>query len=144
MRMENPMARPEMKTNYWKEMHETEQVNPVIKTNRKTDVISIFIAPQCKEKIIVYYVDELVALLYRHSDNEIVGFRVEAFEKCFLPKYSALEKAWKLSDNDIDIENFGDLELRFTTKVPSITKEMSKITTPLFSRQGIELTPIPA
>jgi hypothetical protein len=134
----------ELKTEYWRATIEEGRANLQIYYEKQVDALSFFIADQGKERIIVHYVDRLVALLYRYSDKEIVGLRVDAFKKRFLPRYSELEKVWKLSDSGIDIQDFGDLEIAARKRVGPVAREIYRAADPIVEKKGLKLEPVPA
>lgn len=134
----------ELQTEYWRETIEEGRANPQIYYEKQLDAISFFIADQGKERIIIHYVDKLVALLYRYSDKEIVGLRIDAFKKRFLPRYSELERVWKLSDTGIEIKDFGDLEIAVRNSVGPVAREIYKATDPIVEKKGLKLEPVPA
>jgi len=133
-----------LKTEYWRATIEEGRANPQIYYEKQVDALAFFIADQGKDRIIVHYVDDLVALLYRHSDKEIVGLRVDAFKKRFLPRYSELQKAWKLSNTGIEIQDFGDLEIAARKRVGPVAREIYRATDPIIEKKGLKLEPVPA
>ena len=58
--------------------------------NEQVDSFTLLIVSQ-KIKKIVHYIDEHVALLYDPETKEIVGVRIESFQKGFLPKYAQVD-----------------------------------------------------
>lgn len=128
-----------LKTAYWKNLNQSGKVAPQFKYNPVADSISFYLESQAGEKIIVHYVDDHVSLLYRLSDKEIVGLKIEAFEKSFLPKYAELERVWKLSDTDVKLEDFADLQLAVQQQQWPIAQQISKVTEPIIKKQGIQL-----
>ena len=133
-----------LKSTYWKSIIDSNKQQPRVKYNEEMDTVLFFIAPQHGEKIITHYVDPYVALLYRYIDKEIVGLRIESFEQSFLPKYSEVEKVWKLSGVSPHFKDFGELHLAAQKIAPPLGAQLTKATTPLFKASGIELTPVPA
>ena len=133
-----------LKPGYWNRLIKERQARPDFKINREVDAVSFYIEPQGKEQIITHYVDDHVALLYRYSDKEIVGIRIESFEKSFLPKYAELAQAWKLSQTNIEIKDFGDLTIAVTQTRFPVAKELSRVAEPIIKKRGVQLDPVVA
>ncbi len=87
----------ELKTDYWEKLAKEEGVKPILRYDESLDTLYIYFSPRETEKVITHFIDSQVALLYRHSDKEIIGMMIEAFEKNFLPEVN-ITKVWKLSD----------------------------------------------
>lgn len=68
----------ELKTNIIKE-------KPIFEYNEVLDTLFMYFTEKETERIITHFVDNNVALLYRRSDKEIVGIRIEYFKGDFLP-----------------------------------------------------------
>lgn len=117
---------------------------PRFSYNRRVDsVVMLFVPPETL--VVAHYLDDHVALLYTPEDREVVGIRIESFERSFLPKYSELQQRWKLSDV-CELENFGDLSIaaqKYETEKPVMARQISQITHSLVERRGLNL-PIPA
>jgi len=133
----------ELKTNLWSQLTLNNKEGPSFYYNDETDAFSLMLAPR-SGRIITHYLDEHVALLYRHEDREVVGIRVESFERSFLPLYVELQKAWKLSDTRVELENLADLKLDFQIRVHKVARELSAITSSLVQESGLNLQPVPA
>lgn len=131
-----------LKTTFWSQ-HSIQRTDPEdLYYNKDLDALSLRIVSR-KVETVVHYIDEHVALLYRPSDLEIVGIRIEDFENGFLPKYAELQKIWRLSDNCKDIEDFGDLLITTQKKESQISGPLTDVTSLLAKKQGLELTPMP-
>lgn len=134
----------ELKTTLWTETLEKEHSVTYLKYNKKVDTLTLLVVPK-DTPTIVHYIDEHVALLYQPESRQIVGLRVEAFQRSFLPKYSSLQKIWRLSDT-CELENFGDLIIasrHYENKEPEVARELTQITQNLVGKRGIRL-PVPA
>jgi hypothetical protein len=95
----------QLKSNYWQKI-EKENIKPIFQYDEILDTFFFYISLQEKERVIAHYIDEDVAFLYRHSDKEIVGMKIEYFKKSFLPKYA--NNTWKLSNTGIQLEGIRD------------------------------------
>ena len=136
----------ELKTALWHNAVKDDSSHVSIYYNDRVDAITLLIVSP-KVQNIVHYIDDHVALLYNPENNEIIGVRVESFQKSFLPKYAQLEKVWKLSESGVRVENFGDLIIavkKYEEQRPLIANEISRITGRLVEREGIRLEPVPA
>jgi hypothetical protein len=92
----------ELKTNYWN--HELQNGSkPETKFIKDSDTF-VILYRQGKEKVLVHYVDHFVSVMFRESDLEIIGLRIESFQLFFT---SLVEKkmVWKLSENGIELNN---------------------------------------
>ena len=116
----------ELKTNYWQKLMR-ENIKPVLHYDEVIDTFFVYISPKEKERIITHFIDDYVAFLYRHSDKEIVGVKVEYFKKSFLPKYS--NKNWMLSKTGIHLDSIRDfvfkIELSNTSPINQLTPNKS-------------------
>ncbi len=99
----------DLKTNIWKK---TEVTKPILNYDEILDTILIYFTEKETERIVTHFVDDNVALLYRHSDKEVVGIRIEYFKEEFLPKL-AEKNGWRLSDTGEKLQ--GNLDLNFKT-----------------------------
>ncbi|MDF1499317.1 MAG: hypothetical protein P1P76_02465 [Anaerolineales bacterium] len=102
----------------------------------------LIVAPT--EEFIAHYLDEHVALLYLAKSNEVVGLQVEAFEKSFLPRYSSLQKAWRLSDACDELEDMGDLAIVIQQKEPEVAQEVIRIAQGILGYSPNNLHAVPA
>ena len=132
----------DLKATYWKELIHAKKVQPDIIVNKQVDAISFYISPQGKDRIITHYLNEQVALLYRYADKEIVGLRIESFEKSFIPKYAKLQQVWKLRNAYVHNAEFSNTTLEITKKAWPVAEELFKITKPIINKQGVDLEPI--
>lgn len=130
----------ELKTSIWKTQVE-KKYYPTFRYDERVDVLILLFVPP-GQPTIAHYIDDHVALLYLQDEKEVVGLRVEAFERSFLPKYSNLQNIWRLRDN-CDLKDFGDLIISVRRNEPVIAKELSSITHRIAEKRGLEL-PIPA
>lgn len=110
--------------------------------NPEVDAFTLLFDDPAKPRV-VHYIDEHVALLYEPDTLEIVGVRVEAFERAFLPQYARLEKTWNLKDKQVKLTDLWDLTITVQMNQPIVTKEISKITHTIAKKRGLEL-PVPA
>lgn len=100
------MNTQELKTDYWKKLQKT--VPPSVHYDSATDTLYVYFSPEEKERIISHFVDENVSFLYRRSDKEIVGMRIEYFKAAFLGDVS-IDKKWTLSNTGSQLCGIEDL-----------------------------------
>lgn len=126
-----------LKMNLWKKAAR-EHVKPYFYANPRLDVVMVLIVDPREPKI-THFVDEHVALLYQENTREVIGFRIEGFEKSFLPQYASLQKVWKLSDIRKDLADVGDLHITARQHDIQMATELTKVTRPIFARAGMEV-----
>jgi hypothetical protein len=97
----------ELKTDCWQDL-KRKGIKPTPRYDDLLDTLFIYFSPHETDRIITHFVDENVAFLYRHSDKEIIGMRIEAFEKVFLPRLSET-KVWKMSDTGEKLDGICDI-----------------------------------
>lgn len=110
--------------------------------NPRVDSFTLLIVFPDREKI-VHYLDDYVALVYDPETMEVIGLRVEAFEKGFLPKYAELQRSWRLSDVCDELEDFGDLVFQVQRREKQLAHTISQIATPIAEGLGLEMA-VPA
>jgi len=97
----------ELKSRIWREkIQENENVNSIC-YDKELDTIFMSI-DNPKERIITHYIDSYVALLYRYSDKELIGIKIESFSKRFLPLLKEI-RTWKLSETGVEITGIKDI-----------------------------------
>jgi hypothetical protein len=77
------------------------------------------------EGTIVHYVDDHIGLLYEEESLEVVGLRIEAFEKAFLPLHSGVQRVW---NSAITLPDVGQLVVSFERIRPAVVRELVKET----------------
>jgi hypothetical protein len=97
-----------LKTDYWHELSKQKGTKSLRHYDAELDILFVYFSPKETDRIITHSVDRNVAFLYRHSDKEIIGMRIEAFEKEFLPQIPGT-KVWKLSDAGVALEGMCDI-----------------------------------
>lgn len=97
----------QLKTGYWKEIAR-QGARQTHDYDAELDTLCIYFAPTGKERIITRFIDNHVAILYRYSDKEVVGMRIEDFEKGFLPSTPGA-KVWRLSAAGGKLEGMCDI-----------------------------------
>jgi hypothetical protein len=134
----------ELKTTRWRNIMKEGEPSSYIKYDNRVDALCLLFVPP-DTPTIVHYIDDHVALLYTPDDMEIVGVRIEDFERGFMNKYSNLQQAWRLSDK-CNIEDFGDLiiatrrfEIEKRKVEKKLSRELSHITHEIAGKKGIEL-----
>lgn len=128
---------PDLKTKKVKKAFR-EKALPIINIDKRYDSVELIFV-KSKQGVVVHYLDEYVSLLYEEKTKEIVGIMIESFEKGFLPKYSELEKAWKLSDTFDNFNDVGDLKIVAERKEKEVASEVSKITNLIAEKRGLSL-----
>jgi len=102
------MNTQDLKTNV---MKESETKKPQLNYDEVLDTIFLYFTENETERIVAHFVDDNVALLYRNSDKEIVGVRIEYFKEEFLPKIAG-KSGWKLSDIGEKLDGNVDFNFR--------------------------------
>lgn len=125
-----------LKTNLWKQAS-ARKVAPGFHFDPKEDAVMLLIVDR-KAPRIVHYIDEHVALLYQPETREIVGLRIESFQKSFLPKYADLQKAWKLSEAS-QVRDLGELEINVRKQEVIVARQIWTIARPVAARFGMDL-----
>lgn len=132
------MPTKKLQTKLWRMFFENSQNPEDFFYNKELDALSLRIIPR-EEETIVHYIDEHVALLYQPGDCEIVGIRIEGFESSFLPKYTDLQKDWRLSANCEGLEDFGDMLITVKKIESDFSKSITDVTSELARREGFDL-----
>jgi hypothetical protein len=136
-RIEKLVDTHSLKMNLWKEAAR-KNATPYFYANRRVDVVMVMVVDPRTPKII-HFVDEYVALLYLEDSREVVGFRIEGFEKSFLPKYASLQKVWKLSDISRELATVGDLHITARQRETQMATELTKVARPILAKAGMEV-----
>ena len=77
----------QLSTKLWKEADKGKK-HPELDYDGDLDVLYLYFFETGDETIVTHYIDQYVALLYKHSDNEVVGVSIEDFEKGFAPLHA--------------------------------------------------------
>ena len=101
--------------------------------DEETDVFMLLLADPNTETV-VHFVDEHVAILYIPDSYEIVGLQIDDFVNIFMPKFNALQKAWKLSDVGVRNGNLWDLTLAVEERKVTVALEVIKAAEPLIGQ----------
>lgn len=135
-RIERLVMTNQLKTNLW---HQAAKrgISPSFHFDQKVDAVMLLIADSRAKKI-VHYIDDHVALLYDPDSLEIIGLRIENFQKSFLPKYAELQKVWKLSEA-CKVHDLGELEITVRKQEVMVAREISSIARPVAARMGMDL-----
>jgi hypothetical protein len=126
-----------LKMNLWKEAAR-KNATPYFYANRRIDVVMVMVVDPRTPKV-THFVDEHVALLYEEESREVIGFRIEGFEKSFLPKYASLQKVWKLSDISKELTTVGDLHITARQHEAQMASELTKIARPILAKAGMDV-----
>ncbi len=126
-----------LKMNLWKEAAR-KNAPPYFYANRRIDVVMVMVVDPRTPKV-AHFVDEHVALLYEEESREVIGFRIEGFEKSFLPKYASLQKVWKLSDISKELTTVGDLHITARQYETQMAMELAKVARPILAKAGMEV-----
>lgn len=128
--MDSLVNNSELKSEYWREMVENHSDANHICYDKVLDTLILYV--DCpKGRIITHYLDSNVALLYKHSDKQIVGIRIESFTKSFKP-YLQKNKTWKLSEKNIHINGIADMIFGIKTPRTKMALQLD---------QGVNLVP---
>ena len=100
----------QLKSDYWKSIV-AQNVKPVCDYDDALDTFFLYAYSDIDERVIAHYVDGNVAFLYRYSDKEIVGIKIEYFKKSFLPKQRG--NVWHLSKTGVELVGIKDFMLKF-------------------------------
>jgi len=100
----------ELKTGYWEKLFEQKVSKPIPRYDDSLDTLFIYFSPRETGRLITHQIDSHVAFLYRYSDKEIVGMRIDKFEKEFLSNI-AEPKVWRLSNAGVKLNGICDLVL---------------------------------
>ncbi len=102
------MKTNELKIDYWKELQKHQK--PIYHYDEKLDTLFLYFSEKEKDTIVSHFVDENVAFLFRRSDHQIIGMRIEYFREVFIP--AIMEKReWKLSSTGEELVGIRDLRL---------------------------------
>jgi hypothetical protein len=126
-----------LKMNLWKKAVRS-KATPYLYANPRLDVVMVMVVDPRTPKI-THFVDEHVALLYLADSREIIGFRIEAFEKSFLPHYAELQKVWRLSDVKSDLRSLGDLLITARRQEVQMAVALTNVARPILAKAGMEI-----
>jgi len=135
--IEKPVDTHSLKMNLWKEAAR-KNAAPYFYANRRIDVVMVMVVDPRTPKV-VHFVDDHVALLYQEDSREVVGFRIEGFEKGFLPKYASLQKVWKLSDISKELATVGDLRITARQRETQMAAALTKVARPILAKAGMKV-----
>jgi hypothetical protein len=124
-------------TSIWSEAARR-KTTPLFYYDPVVDVAMVLVVDPHTPKV-VHYLDDNVALLYNPENREISGFRIESFEKAFIPKYSKIQDVWHLSSSWKDVQDLGDMALKVRNQETIMAKELSKIAKPVAEKAGMKL-----
>lgn len=74
---------------------ENRTIKPTLEYDPELDTLFICFVPDGDGPIVTHYIDGLVAVLYQHADNEIIGLSIEGFIGTFARRFSG-DKTWSL------------------------------------------------
>lgn len=137
------MKTNELKTDYWKEIRNSQ--SPINHYDEVMDTFFLYFSQKEDDVIISHFVDDCVAFLYRRSDRQVVGMRIEYFSEIFLPT-AAEKKEWKLSATGKELVGLRDLSFRverveITQNKPIPTPRIKSIVKKPIEK-SIELNPV--
>jgi uncharacterized protein YuzE len=122
-----------LKSEYWQKMQQNREKANHVCYDKELDTLILSVESP-KDRIITHYIDSCVALLYRHSDKELVGIRIESFSKRFTP-YLKQHKTWKLSEKEVYIEGIEDMVFGIRVRRSETPKETIHL------ERGVDLVP---
>jgi len=129
----------QLKTDLLGELVRTGKHKPFFFYDEELDELIVMAVPPEIETVI-HYIDgeDSVAIIYQADNFEIVGLQIEDFQKGFVPKYSSVEKVWRLSDC-VDVENLGDMMVKVENMQPRVAREVAKASIPLIGEPAKRL-----
>jgi hypothetical protein len=125
----------QLKTTLWR------STNRVIETKYESEtdtLVLYFVNTQPEDVLVTHYLDEFVFVLFRHSDNEIVGMGIEGLDSVFAPHF-ANRPAWKLSRTGIQIAGIKDFAFGLQTQEKTSLNSRPPIR--LVKKQAYDLSP---
>jgi len=126
----------ELKTDYWEYLFKQQGIKPILSYDDVLDTLFIHFSPGETDRVITHLIDLNVALLYRHSDKEIVGMKIENFQMDFLPGLPEA-RVWKLSDAGVELNGICDIvfvvEREENHKIPNRIAREVKALEPVFA-----------
>ncbi len=133
------MKTNELKTDYWKNKQKEQM--PIYHYDEVLDTLFLYFTQKEEDVIVSHFVDEYVAFLFRRSDNQVVGMRIEYFREIFLP-ITAEKKEWKLSTTGKELAGMRDISFR--VEITSTIKPfpIPKLTTPRPIEKNMQLEPV--
>ena len=126
-----PLKIEELKTDYWYNLAK-EKFQPILRYDDALDTFFVYLSPKETDRIITHFIDDCVAFLYRQSDKEVVGIKVEYFKKRFLPTYA--NKNWRLSKTGIKLEGIDDFMFKIEWSKTSPINSRTIPTRPIESK----------
>jgi hypothetical protein len=136
------MKTNELKTDYWKYVQKEQK--PIIHYDEIVDTLFLYFTQKEEDTIVSHYVDEFVSFLFRRSDNQVIGMRIEYFKEVFIPKV-AEQKVWKLSSTGKELVGMRDLSFRFGVvdkPIPTPRLRIRQYTIPRPLEKNIQLEPV--
>lgn len=131
------MNTKELRTDFWKKTQKN--IDPIIHYDELLDTLFMYFSEHEEDRIVSHFVDEYVALLFRSSDKQIIGMRIEYFKEVFLP-VTAEKKMWKLSSTGIELNGIRDI--KFRVEKIEIKPTAHQITIPKLLEKNIQLEPV--
>ncbi len=125
----------DLKTDYWRKLV-GENTKPIIQYDEALDTFFFYISAEEKSRVITRFIDEHVAFLYRYSDKEFVGVRVENFKRAFLPEFA--NRNWTLSKTGFQLDGMKDFAFRVEAVKTSPLGSQYTIPRPIESRVHLE------
>jgi hypothetical protein len=136
-RIEKLVDTHSLKMNIWKDAVRRRTI-PHFYANPRLDVVMVMIVDPHTPKV-THFIDENVALLYIEESREVVGFRIEGFEKSFLPQYADLQKVWRMSDVDQQAASLGDLFITVRTHEIRMANALTNVARPILAKAGMKV-----
>lgn len=137
--IERLISTEELKTNLLVQFAETKPHLFFYYDDLVDELLLSLVSPE--KETVVHYIDDHVALLYESDTLEVVGLQVEDFESSFVPRYSAVEKVWRLSDCvELGEGNVWDLNLAVQKMQPIVAREVVKASETLLGEKAVEFS----
>ena len=112
--------------------------NPLVRYDALADLFMLLFVPPDRETV-VFYADQAVGLLVDPETMEVVGLQIEAFKRRFLHDHDSLEREWRLSETGIDMQDFGDLLIRFESRKRRVAREVIRAAESAIGEPAAEL-----
>jgi len=120
-----------LETDIW---HDAEQQKrePVSEYDPELDIFCIYFVPAAgDEKILTHHVDRNVGLLFRQSDRQVIGMRIESYKASFIPKYG--QKEWSLVNTGAYLRGIRDVKFAVTGRSAGRKERLFEPPKPIFA-----------
>ncbi|HLY26088.1 MAG TPA: hypothetical protein VKQ72_07100 [Aggregatilineales bacterium] len=129
----------ELKTTHLNQERKANKIHPTFSfryDDRADSALVLLVQPQ--EGLIVHYIDDHIGFLHEENSLEIVGLRIDAFARKFLPANQNVQHLWLDIKHD-KVSDFGQLTVMFERIQPQVIQEVVRATWKMLGEQGSEL-----